>query len=95
MLARQTHYRKTRVIAAAVKLVVNARVLEPGGDAVLSEVLPRYVVPAPPADAREFFVPPEMMLELARAHSHKRIALRVELCRARGLPFPIVSGHNS
>lgn len=95
MLARQTHYCKTRVVAAAVKLAVAARVLEPEGDAVLSEVLPRHVVPAPPVDAREFFVPPGMMLELARAHSHKRIALRVELCRARGLPFPIVSGHNS
>ena len=95
MLARQTHYCKTVVVAAAVKLAVSARILEPEGDAVLSEVLPRHVVPAPPVEGCEFFVPPGMMLELARAHSRKRIALRVELCRARGLPFPIVSGHNS
>ena len=95
MLARQTHYCKTGIVAAAVKLAVNARVLELEGDAVLSEVLPRHDVPAPPVDGCEFFVSPEMMLELARAHSRKRIALRVELCRARGLPFPIVSGHNS
>ena len=95
MLARQTHYCKTGVVAAAVKLAVNARVLEPEGDAVFSEALPRHVVPGLPVEFREPCVSPETMLEHARAHSRKRIALRVESCRARGLPFPIVSGHNS